>query len=96
MDKFVTGANYTILGMLNRNQAEQGGTGGSGPQLLGSGPQFIIRISSYSQLFSSWPTITWFRSTRLIPCNRFLLFYNHPMWTDGWLIKTSSIEERVF
>jgi hypothetical protein len=46
MDKFVTGANYTILCMLNWNQAEQGGTGGSGPQ-------FIIRISSYSQLFSS-------------------------------------------
>jgi hypothetical protein len=32
--------------VLDRNQAEQGGTGGSGPQ-------FIVRISSYSQLFSS-------------------------------------------
>jgi hypothetical protein len=31
----------------------------------------------------------------LVPCNRFLLFYNHPIWTDGRLIKTSSIEERV-
>jgi hypothetical protein len=44
--------------VLDRNQAEQGGTGGSDPQLLGSGLQFITRISSYSQLFSSWPTIT--------------------------------------
>jgi hypothetical protein len=41
--------------VLDRNQAEQGGTGGSGPQLLGSAPQFITRMSSYSQLFSSRP-----------------------------------------
>jgi hypothetical protein len=81
--------------VLDRNPAEQGGTGGSGSQLLGSSPQFITMISSYSQLFSFCPTITWFRSTRLAPCNRFLLFYNHPIWTDGRLIKTSSIEERV-
>jgi hypothetical protein len=40
--------------VLDRNQAEQGGTAGSGPQLFGSGPRFIIRISSYSQLFSSF------------------------------------------
>jgi hypothetical protein len=32
----------------------------------------------------------------LVPCNRFLLFYNHPIWTNGRLIKTSSIEQRVF
>jgi hypothetical protein len=88
--KYKISRNFMVL---DRNQAEQGGTGGSGPQLFGSGPQFITRISSSSQLFSSWPTITWFRSTRLVPCNRFLLFYNHSIWTDGLLIKTSSIEE---
>jgi hypothetical protein len=32
----------------------------------------------------------------LVPCNRFLLFYNHPIWTDGRLIKTLSTGERVF
>jgi hypothetical protein len=81
--KYKISRNFTVL---DRNQAEQRGTGGSGPQ-------FITRISSSSQLFSSWPTITWFWSTRLVPCNRFLLFYNHSIWTDGLLIKTSSIEE---
>jgi hypothetical protein len=98
--KLIVSIYFALQGMsnvtvLDRNQAEQGGTGGSGPQILGSGPQFITRISSYSQLFSSWPTVAWFRYTRLVPCNRFLLFYNHPIWTDGRLIKTSSIEERV-
>jgi hypothetical protein len=34
--------------VLDWNQAEHGGTGGSSPQLLGSNPQFITRISSYS------------------------------------------------
>jgi pentatricopeptide repeat protein len=32
----------------------------------------------------------------LVPCNRFLLFYNHSIWTDGRLLKSSSIGKRVF
>jgi hypothetical protein len=51
MIEFVTV--FLNVTVLERNKAEQGGTGGSGPQLFGSGPQFITRISSYSQLFSS-------------------------------------------
>jgi hypothetical protein len=45
--------NSTDVTVLDRNQAEQGVTGGSGPQLLASSPRFITRISFYSQLFSS-------------------------------------------
>jgi hypothetical protein len=63
-------------------QAEQGGTGGSGPQ-------FIAKMSCYSKLFSSWPQFT-----RLIPCNRFLLFYNHPICTDETAVISLSVRNQ--